>query len=64
MLTSEKPKIGSKIQFHITLLNKERAPKYKTTTKEYNDVINFDENFYFPNIERGFICNQIIKLCY
>ncbi|RNA43653.1 synaptotagmin-16 isoform X4 [Brachionus plicatilis] len=52
ILFSEKPKSVSKIQFHVTLLNQEKAPKYKTSTKEYSEILNFDENFYFPNIEK------------
>ncbi|CAF0839375.1 unnamed protein product [Brachionus calyciflorus] len=62
ILMSEKPKIGSKIQFHVTLLNKDKSPKYKTTTKEYNDIINFDENFYFPNIEKTDFVNTSIAI--
>lgn len=53
LLGSDKIKLFSKVQFQITLTNREKAPKYKTTTKEYNEILNFNENFYFPNIEKG-----------
>ena len=43
----------SKIQFYLNLTNKEKSPKYKTTLKEYSDYINFNESFYFPNVEKG-----------
>lgn len=53
VLSAEKQKLFNKIQFHITLANKEKSPKYKTTTKEYSDFINFNESFYFPNIDKS-----------
>lgn len=53
LLSVEKSKLFSKIQLQITLTNKEKAPRYKSTTKEYYEIINFNENFYFPNVEKG-----------
>ena len=46
-------KTYSKIQFYLSLTNKEKSPKYKTTLKEYAEYINFNESFYFPNVENG-----------
>jgi hypothetical protein len=46
-------KTYNKVQFGLTLLNKEKAPKYKTTTKEYTEYMDYNESFYFPNVEKG-----------
>ena len=62
LLSAEKAKLFSKVQFQINLANKEKAPRYKSTTKEYNEIINYNENFYFPNIEKGTILLKPIKL--
>jgi hypothetical protein len=40
----------NKIQFHLSLANKEKSHKYKTSTKEFAELIDFNETFYFPNI--------------
>ena len=54
VLPVERHKQYSKILFHLTLHNtKHKPPKYKTSTKEYFDYINFNESFYFPNIDKS-----------
>jgi hypothetical protein len=40
----------NKIQFHVNLVNKEKSPKYKTNSKEFAELIDINETFYFPNI--------------
>ena len=47
----------NKIQFHLSLANKEKSQKYKTSLKEFAELIDFNETFYFPNIfESIFSC--------
>lgn len=43
----------NKIQFHLSLVNKEKSPKYKTSIKEFAELIDFNETFYFPNIQKS-----------
>jgi len=31
-------------------VNKEKSPKYKTNSKEFAELIDINETFYFPNI--------------
>ena len=53
----------NKIQFHLSLANKEKSPKYKSTTKEFSELIDFNETFYFPNVfESNFLLIYFQKL--
>lgn len=53
LLPAEKSRLFSKVQFHVTIPTKDKAAKYKTTIKPYLDILDYNENFYFPNIEKG-----------
>ena len=51
--SKQKQLFGSnKIQFHLSLLNKDKSPKYKSSVKEFAELIDLNETFYFPNIQK------------